>query len=183
MATMHRYEMLVLIDASLSEEGTESIISHIKEMIVSAEGGELVNIDRWGKKRLAYEIKKKQFGYYVQIEFISPTGLPSGIDRYCRLENSVIRHLILNIPERALKLKAREEKIRAAMGLRRNKVDEETEVGHVKDSEAPITDLAVPVNKTITPDPPHLAEESAEVSVETDTKANESPVEEIGEEV
>ena len=133
MNANRRYEALVLLDVNAGEEKIDEIVSRIEEMIKATDGGEIINLDRWGKKRLAYEINKKQFGYYVLYEFMAPTNFPAELNRFCRLESGVMRHLLLTIPDRVLKLKAQEEKIRAAMELRRSKAAEKGENGHVED--------------------------------------------------
>ncbi len=116
---LNRYEMLVMIDVGLPDERIDQIIGKIEDMIKEAEGGEILTLDRWGKKRLAYEIKKRQFGYYVLYEFIAPSDLPREIDRYCRIEPDVMRHMILVIPDKVIKLKEKEEQLKVAMEMRR----------------------------------------------------------------
>lgn len=133
MSNARRYEALVLLDVSLGEEKLEEMITKLEEIIKASEGGEILTLDRWGKKRLAYEINKKQFGYYVLFEFNASAKLPAEMDRYCRLESGVIRHMVLHIPPRVLKLRAKEEKIRAAMEQRRLEAAEKTIDPHVED--------------------------------------------------
>ena len=56
-------------------------------------GGQITNIDDWGKKRLAYEIQKMREGYYYFIQFDAPTDCPAQIERNIRIMEPVIRYL------------------------------------------------------------------------------------------
>ncbi len=169
MAVMKRYEMLVLLEVGLNEDDLEAIIVKIKEMVEASEGGEILTLDRWGKKRLAYEINRKQFGYYVLYEFTAPSSLPSELDRFCRLDTGVVRHMILVIDDHILRLKEREEKIRTALTARRQTAQEENE-----GKETEVEDLLE--KKSAVPDAP-VAEETVEKVVAEEVVATE-PVEE-----
>ena len=99
-----RYEMMVILESSQSDEDLEKLVSKISDMVTSTEGGEMVNVDKWGKKRLAYEIKGKQFGYYVVYEFNAKPELITDFERNLRFDNNVVRHLILQIPPKVMKV-------------------------------------------------------------------------------
>ncbi len=128
-----RYETLAMLDATQSDEKIDQIIGKMEEMIKGSEGGEILTLDRWGKKRLAYEIEKKQFGYYVLIEYMAPASLPGELERYCRYEAGVMRQLTLVISDRVLKLKEKEQKIKAAMEARRREAAENRDEEFVED--------------------------------------------------
>ncbi len=128
-----RYETLAMLDVTLSDEKTDQIVGKIEEMIKTSEGGEILTLDRWGKKRLAYEINKKQFGYYVLFEYTAPSDVPREIERYCRFESGVIRQLTLVIPDRVLKLKDKEQKLKVEMEERRREAAENRDEDFVED--------------------------------------------------
>jgi small subunit ribosomal protein S6 len=130
---IRRYEMMYILDSSQSDEDIQAQVTKIEEMVTSTEGGETIEIDRWGKKRLAYEIKGKQFGYYVVFEFQADAEIPKVIDRYCRLENTVVRHMLLVIPDRILNLKKRQEELKTSLELRRKTLAEKTDDSAVVD--------------------------------------------------
>ena len=130
---IRQYEMMVILDPGQSDEDIAKQIEKIEEMITSSEGGEILTADKWGKKRLAYEIDGKQFGYYIVWEFHSDSQLPKDIDRALRLDANVVRHMILHIPERVLKLKEREEELKANLELRRKKIAEQSDDNVVVD--------------------------------------------------
>jgi small subunit ribosomal protein S6 len=67
---------------------------------VGLQGGTVVNVDEWGKRRLAYEINDISEGYYILINFEANPELPKELDRIFRISDSVLRHLIINLEEK-----------------------------------------------------------------------------------
>ena len=96
---MRKYETIFVIDSLLKSEEIDSIINKY-ERFISANGGEIETIQRWGKKRLAYEIKKRQYGYYVLIRFHGPPTMIRPLEREYRLNESLLRYktLLLSVP-------------------------------------------------------------------------------------
>ena len=70
------YESAVIINAALDDEQIEGIISRIKEFLTN-NGGEIREIENWGRKRLAYMINKSKIGYYAIFRFNAPTNIIS----------------------------------------------------------------------------------------------------------
>ena len=95
------YESAVLINAALEDEQIQSIISHIKELIVGS-GGEIIEIEDWGRKRLAYVVKKSKIGYYAIFRFNAPPNINSKIERYYKLDESILRFLTVSLTKSAL---------------------------------------------------------------------------------
>jgi len=95
------YESAVLINAALEDEQVQSIISHIKEIIVSS-GGELIEIEDWGRRRLAYMVKKSKIGYYTILRFNAPPDIISKLERYYKLDESILRFLTISLSKNAL---------------------------------------------------------------------------------
>ncbi|MEG8990334.1 30S ribosomal protein S6 [Ignavibacteria bacterium 4148-Me] len=95
------YESVVIINAALEDEQVEATISRLRE-VITTHGGEIVDIDRWGRKRLAYPIQKAKSGYYVIIRFNAPTNLISILERSLRLDENVIRYLTIALDKFAL---------------------------------------------------------------------------------
>ena len=62
----------MIINAALDDEQIESVISRIKETITN-NGGEIREIENWGRKRLAYMVKKSKIGYYAIFRFNAPS--------------------------------------------------------------------------------------------------------------
>ena len=99
---MRKYETIFVIDSLLKNEEIESIVNKY-ERFISANGGSIDIVDRWGKKRLAYEIKKRQYGYYVLIRFDGPPTMIKPLEREYRLNEAILRYKTLVLTPAALK--------------------------------------------------------------------------------
>jgi small subunit ribosomal protein S6 len=98
-----------VIDSLLKNEEIDNTIEKIQRNIKN-NGGVILDVDRWGKKRLAYEIKKRQYGYYVEIIFQSSNfNVISVIERDYSLDENILRYLTTVLPPKALEL--REQKM------------------------------------------------------------------------
>lgn len=95
------YESAVLINAALDDEQINSIIENIKETI-SNNGGEIREIENWGRKRLAYMVKKSRIGYYVIFRFDAPSTIVSKLERFYSLDEYILRFLTLRLDNDAL---------------------------------------------------------------------------------
>lgn len=91
---MNKYEVMFIIEAALEDVKKEAAIEMAKEII--ATDGEVVKVDIWGMRRLAYPIQKKNEGYYVIIQFTANPDLPKELDRRLKISDSIIRHIIIN---------------------------------------------------------------------------------------
>ena len=90
---MTKYEMLYILDASLTDEAKESIIKKFEDL-VTANGGMVESIDRWGVKKLQYPINYKSEGYYVLMNFEAEKTLVVEIKRIAGIIDGIIRRLI-----------------------------------------------------------------------------------------
>ena len=97
----NHYESVVIINAALEDDQIENTISNVKESITS-NGGEIIDIENWGRKRLAYPIQKSKSGYYVILRFLAPVSLISTLERMYRLDETIIRYLTISLDKRAL---------------------------------------------------------------------------------
>jgi len=95
---MKLYETTVIFDPGLEEARINEELERITGPIAQA-GGEVVEVQRWGKKKLAYNIKKRRDGTYVHVKHKSPAPLISEMDRRFRLNESVLRHLTVLAPK------------------------------------------------------------------------------------
>jgi small subunit ribosomal protein S6 len=95
------YESAVIINAALDDEQIENIISRIKEFIVN-NGGDIREIENWGRKRLAYMINKSKIGYYAIFRFNAPTNIISKLERNYTLDEHIIRYLTISLDKDAV---------------------------------------------------------------------------------
>ncbi|MBV4420019.1 30S ribosomal protein S6 [Clostridium tyrobutyricum] len=92
---MRKYETIFILHPSLDEEACKANIEKFKGVIENG-GGVVDNVDVWGKRKLAYEIKKVNEGYYTLINFSADPELPKELDRVFRITDGVVRHIIVN---------------------------------------------------------------------------------------
>ena len=88
------YEVMFIINAGLDEDAADAIVKRVEDLITK-NGGTVNNIDRMGKRRLAYEVKKQIDGNYVLIEFAIDPAQIKEIDRVIKINEKIIRHLIV----------------------------------------------------------------------------------------
>jgi len=100
---LRTYETVIVIDSLLKPEEIDSIINKY-ERFISANGGKVSSMDRWGKRRLAYEINKRQYGFYVLIRFEGPSAMIKQLDREYRLNESLLRTKIIKLDDKAMKV-------------------------------------------------------------------------------
>jgi len=105
---LRTYQTVIVIDSLLKNEEIDEIVNKV-ERVISNNGGTKVSIDRWGKKRLAYEIKKRQYGYYVEIVFDAPPNLIHILEREYRLEENILRYLSVHLNKRALEYREQQK--------------------------------------------------------------------------
>ena len=95
---MRPYEVMVIFDADLEEEEIRSTVERSIQLIES-KGAERGQIDWWGKRRFAYELKHRWEGYYVVFQAKSEPAAMDELHRTLSLADEVLRHKILRIPE------------------------------------------------------------------------------------
>lgn len=90
---MYNYETLFVLKPELEEEAIKANISKFSDIITNG-GGEIVSVDEWGKRKLAYPILDRTEGYYVLITFNAGGELPSELERNFRITEDVMRYLV-----------------------------------------------------------------------------------------
>jgi small subunit ribosomal protein S6 len=90
---MRSYEVAYIVDPDVDEEGLDELEGIVKGWIETA-GGKIGEIDRWGKRRLAYPINKKYEGFYIFIQAEMPTDAPIAIERDMSLNEQIMRFMV-----------------------------------------------------------------------------------------
>lgn len=93
---MNKYEMIYILDATLSDEDRDALISKF-EGVVTKNGGSVEKIDKWGVKKLAYPIDYKTEGYYVYMAFSGDSNLVQEVKRVVGITERVLRRLITRV--------------------------------------------------------------------------------------
>jgi len=95
------YESAVIINAALDDEQIENIITRIKDFITN-NGGDIRDVENWGRKRLAYMINKSKIGYYAVFRFNAPTNIISKLERNYTLDEHILRYLTISLDKDAV---------------------------------------------------------------------------------
>lgn len=90
---MREYEVMVIVDET-AEDKLEAVVERVTQ-IVTGGGGEVTKVDRWGKRKFAYEIDHKTDGFYLVIEFTADTDLLLELERVLLLADEVVRHKVV----------------------------------------------------------------------------------------
>ena len=93
---MRHYETTFILRPNLGEEQTTEIIDRTVAIITGDEGS-VICLDRWGVKRLAYEINKEIQGYYVYLNYAAPGKTVDEIERIFRIDDRVLRYLTVKL--------------------------------------------------------------------------------------
>ena len=88
-----KYEAMVVFSVKNGEEQVQSLVAKFTDLIKT--NGELVNVDEWGKRQLAYPINYENDGYYVVYTFSSKTDFPAEFERIINITDGVLRSLVL----------------------------------------------------------------------------------------
>ncbi|HEY2431018.1 MAG TPA: 30S ribosomal protein S6 [Acidimicrobiales bacterium] len=95
---MRPYEVMIIIDAGLEEESIRAVTDRATATLES-HGAKVVRLDRWGKRRFAYELKHRTEGYYVLLEASAEPDAMAELDRLLSLADEVIRHKVIRLPD------------------------------------------------------------------------------------
>jgi len=153
---MRRYETAFLITPKLEEEETEKLIEKMAE-VVKKKKGKMVNIEKWGKRKLAYPIDKLDEAVYVFFHYEGYPDIPTELQRRFRQTETVLRYLTLKKDAQAQPRKKTKtggkEKIKRAEGRTREATETE------KKREEPPEKPTEALTKATEPEPEKLAEE------------------------
>jgi len=93
------YELVIIFNPGLEgEEAYDAQIERVKT-IITDNGGEVEKADKWGRRRLAYEIKGLTEGYYVVMYFKAPSTAGAEVERVLKITDTVVRHLLVRLDE------------------------------------------------------------------------------------
>ena len=96
---MRNYECMYILKPEMDEEALAQTIDRYSNIVTNGQG-EVVSIDKWGKRRLAYEIKDLFEGYYVLMHFQSEPPVVTELDRVMKISDDMLRFMIINKDEK-----------------------------------------------------------------------------------
>ena len=87
------YEVVFIVDPAQGEEGVAALVNNFKTLI--EQNASAVEVEEWGTRKLAYPIDYKTEGYYVLVNFTSAPEFPRELDRKLRINDGIMRSLIV----------------------------------------------------------------------------------------
>ncbi len=159
------YETIVILDSLLSPKEIDAMVEEFSG-IIKEHGGEIRKVEKWGKKRLAYEIQKKQYGFYVSIEFTGPGTIPRELEASYNYNDKVMRYLTYKFDKHQLRALKLQEEADA-------KVVESAPAPAPAPEAAPAVEETAEVKEDVTEAPAEEATEAAPETVAEETKENE----------
>ncbi len=93
---MTEYETTVVLRPELGGDAVETTLDRVRD-VVKTNGGKLIAINHWGKKKLAYEVSKHGRGIYVHTQYLGQKGLVAELERNLRISDNVIRYLTIKV--------------------------------------------------------------------------------------
>jgi small subunit ribosomal protein S6 len=115
---LRQYETTFIVDAHLPTEQIDKSIERVSAFI-EKHNGKVKNVNRWGKRRLAYEIAKKQYGYYVYVRFEADGTFIKEFQGEFKLDNSILRMLTVLIDKAVMK----NEQLNKADSMKKQSID------------------------------------------------------------
>ncbi len=96
---MDIYEIIVIIDPNIDDTAAVETVGKIQDIIIS-KGGEILKIENWGRRKLAYILNKHQKGNYILILFKSPPTTILDLERFCKVTDSVIKFMVVKLTKK-----------------------------------------------------------------------------------
>jgi small subunit ribosomal protein S6 len=96
---MRKYECTYILDPGLAEEQQEPIIDRFKNLI-GENGGTVDAVDKWERRRLAYEVKGRREGVYVVMNFSGEPSTEAELGRVMGISDDILRHLIVRTDQK-----------------------------------------------------------------------------------
>lgn len=109
MTHSHQYELMVILDPEIDERQVAPKLDGFLK-VITGDGGTIENVDVWGKRRLAYEIQKKNEGIYAVVNFTATSAATQELDRQLKLNEQVMRTKVLRAEEAIAQVAAEQER-------------------------------------------------------------------------
>lgn len=93
-ATLNEYEMLYILHPRLTEDGIQQSVERVSALITS-NGGEVLTVDNWGRRRLAYPINHELDGTYILTTFKAPPTGTRPVEQQMQISEDILRHLLI----------------------------------------------------------------------------------------
>jgi len=114
MATPNTYELTYIINPVLNDDRTNDIVQRVTKYIEERDGN-ILEVDEWGSRRMAYQIDKKRNGYYVNMYFEADGAIIQPLERALQIEDNILRYLTLRMDAKMLRHYEQQKAARATV--------------------------------------------------------------------
>ena len=112
--TQNTYELTYIVNSVISDEQVKDLVSRVTAYIAES-GGDIIEVDEWGQRRLAYPIQKKRNGYYVNMYFRSAGTMVPRLERTLEIDDNVLRYMTLRMDPKMIRHYEESKTRRAAL--------------------------------------------------------------------
>ena len=99
---MRAYETIVVIDSQLEDEPIDKEIDTL-EGLIKSHAGEIVDTERWGRRKLSFQMNNRQQGYYALMKYNADQSVREDFDRSCKLNENVLRYMTVRVKKHPAK--------------------------------------------------------------------------------
>ena len=132
---MRRYETITIIKANIAEDEIDTILDRMGK-IIQEENGEVLKVDKWGLRKLAYLIKKEQQGYYILTEYAGTPAAVNEIERIFKIDERILKYMTIKLQDVYIADEPSEDEDQEAS----DQEEIETDSSEAEVSEAVVTD-------------------------------------------
>ncbi len=174
--SLYTYELTYIVNAVISDDQTRDLVKRVSSFITES-GGEIIDVDEWGSRRLGYPIQKKRNGYYVNMYFRGSGASISRLERALEIDDNILRYLTLRMDAKMIRNYEDRKSARAAAKIEaenaeKPEVKAERRVGETRKSGAKAEKLEAETRQS------DAKAEKLEVETKkSDAKAEKSEVE------
>ncbi|MCX5716821.1 MAG: 30S ribosomal protein S6 [Nitrospirae bacterium] len=123
---MNIYENIVILNASLGDEEIETASGKIKDLITNS-GGEILNTDVWGRRKLAYEIKKQKKGFYLLLVFKAPSAAIKKLEDYYKVFDPVVKYMVIKLGKKQAETALKSSSVEVTSAVPAEKTEQKSE--------------------------------------------------------
>ena len=105
---MRSYQSVLILKSDLDEAQVDQVLGKITEFL-SKNNGSIVKVEKWGKKRLAYRVKKSRFGYYLNIYHTCESLKVSALEADYKLYDLILKFLVIRLDDKELEAAVQRE--------------------------------------------------------------------------
>jgi small subunit ribosomal protein S6 len=169
---MRRYEAIIIMDPDLSAEEREPVLQRVTDVVNQGDGF-LAFTDEWGARKLAYELKKKDRGYYIRFDFCGTGALVNEMERFFRIDDRVLKYMTVLLDKTADLEKIKEEIAAAQSKAEMAKAQAGTDEAQPSEAQTEPEEAQTPSEEPAETDEAQTPEPEVGVSEATPTEAEE----------